>query len=172
MGIVGPATLEPVFVNAVNAVNAKPQVGVPKLNVYLWQIDFLSELKLLDGRRDSYVVYFIQSGDNPSAPIKIGVAKNLALRLDILQVSHYEKLSIRLVCSCASQYDSTPVRRLERHFHKVFSEYRIRGEWFRAEGKLSKFIDDPLNCLEFFGGCSELGPDPMSRLLRQGIDFD
>jgi hypothetical protein len=48
-------------------------------------------------------------------------------------------------------------RRVERSLHIKFEEYRIRGEWFRREGRLAEWID--------------LGPDRWIRRLAPASPF-
>src|SRR3990167_4210715 len=65
-------------------------------------------------------VYFMRAGD--TGPIKIGSADDVDGRLRELQCgNHHELIVIRTVAGG---------RPLERWFHRHFSAYRIRGEWF------------------------------------------
>jgi hypothetical protein len=66
-------------------------------------------------------VYLIQAGSG--GPVKIGAARNPAMRLQTLQTSHHETLRLVRVVEGNSV--------VERWFHKRFSSHRIRGEWFR-----------------------------------------
>lgn len=66
-------------------------------------------------------IYFIQEGDD--GPVKIGsTTKTVERRLSALQGSNPREL--RLLAAV-----QTGVA-LEREFHEVFAEHRIRGEWF------------------------------------------
>ena len=71
--------------------------------------------------RNGYV-YFISSGSF----IKIGLAEEPMQRLAALQISNPYQLSI--VKSIPGTFKT------EKDFHRIFSKYRIRGEWFRNEG--------------------------------------
>lgn len=91
------------------------------------------EAKLLERQRDERerrkvargrkvwvtAVYFIRS---PQA-IKIGISKNPARRLSVLQTSHPDRLD--LVATCEGG------RELERDYHLRFAAHRHgKGEWF------------------------------------------
>lgn len=76
-------------------------------------------------------VYFIQA---ESGPIKIGVAIDPQSRLNTLQCSHFEKLTLLFI--------SPGGRELEQECHRIFAKCRIRGEWFRCEGNLKDLIDE------------------------------
>lgn len=76
-------------------------------------------------------VYFVMCGGF----VKIGWTKTTILaRMATLMVG--------------SPHDYTVVgmvdgpRQLETDFHKMFAEHRHRGEWFRVEGSLKKFLDE------------------------------
>lgn len=69
-------------------------------------------------------VYFIQSG---CGAIKVGIAKNPDKRMANMQTGHNKLL--RLIAKFP-QPDRNSARLLERELHDLFSEYRIRGEWF------------------------------------------
>jgi T5orf172 domain len=65
-------------------------------------------------------VYIIRAGND--GPVKIGCAKNINLRINTLQTSHYEKLElIRSLPGNAAT---------ERWLHKLFANLRMIGEWF------------------------------------------
>lgn len=64
------------------------------------------------------VVYFIRS---PTA-VKIGTTNDAARRLRVLQTSHPEDLVLAATAPGG--------RSLEAEYHKRFSKYRLRGEWF------------------------------------------
>jgi len=55
-------------------------------------------------------------------------------RLAALQTSNPYQLSI--VKSIPGTFKT------EKDFHRIFSKYRIRGEWFRNEGVLKTFINE------------------------------
>jgi len=73
----------------------------------------------LPGERVGQVVYFIRCA---AGPIKIGVAVNLAKRLEALQCASPFRLDV--VACVAGGYD------LEAKIHLRLEEHRIRGEWF------------------------------------------
>ncbi len=75
------------------------------------------------------VVYFVQSD---TGPIKIGVTSALKLRLAELQTGCPYALTLLL----AIPGD----QKVERRLHGFFSESRTKGEWFRPDELLMKFI--------------------------------
>lgn len=70
------------------------------------------------------LVYYIRFGDR----IKIGTTTNLANRLTALPFDEV------LAVEPGSHF-------LERSRHKQFAHLRIKGEWFRAEDELLRFIE-------------------------------
>lgn len=72
-------------------------------------------------------IYFLQA---ENGPIKIGMATNLDRRIYGLQTAHFHRL--KLIHS--EEHDDLIVRKKERHYHDIFSHYRIRGEWFQPHG--------------------------------------
>lgn len=81
---------------------------------------------------ERYFVYFIRAvGTNL---VKIGSAKHPRLRLDNLQVGCPHRLVIEAaIISTPQESEST--------FHRRFSKYHHRGEWFKREGDLESFLD-------------------------------
>lgn len=67
------------------------------------------------------VVYFIQAGKR--GPIKIGVATNVRKRLDALQTGSPYRLRLRATVP-GDLYT-------EGAYHRMFSEHRMSGEWFK-----------------------------------------
>ena len=78
-------------------------------------------------------VYFIQDGRGNGGPIKIGKAKDVEKRLSILQIGNPRKLTLLAAIKCKSCGDAI---RLEKELHKKFSNYQLRGEWFRGSIEL------------------------------------
>lgn len=76
-------------------------------------------------------VYFLLSADKRS--VKIGVSKQLDLRLSSLRIGSDGHL--KLLAAVAG------TRKDERLLHAKFIDYHKRGEWFRYEGELKKYID-------------------------------
>lgn len=74
------------------------------------------------------VVYFIHC----DGFIKIGSTTRVEYRLATLQVANPHQLDVLLV------EDGGEKR--EAELHKEFAEYRVRGEWFRLEGRLRKYL--------------------------------
>jgi hypothetical protein len=78
------------------------------------------------------MIYFIQPVGLQTV-VKIGFTSSSPFgRLCNLQTSHYLELQIVMVIEGDKEF--------EKKLHWKFSEYRIRGEWFRREGKLDEFI--------------------------------
>jgi hypothetical protein len=75
-------------------------------------------------------VYFI--GSKRSRAVKIGVAEDVRTRLSGNQVGNHQRLVVLA--------DMPGDERYEHALHEAFAEYRIRGEWFRHEGRLAQFI--------------------------------
>lgn len=75
-------------------------------------------------------VYFIQAGY--SGPVKIGVAYDPVERMKELQVGNHQEL--RLV----GIQLGTPSD--EKQLHGFFADLHIRGEWFRPEEVLLKYV--------------------------------
>ncbi len=89
-------------------------------------------------------VYFIQSGHDKKAPVKIGVAKNIQRRLEALQTANYEKLLLIAQIECANRAEAYNI---ESYLHKELSNRNIRGEWFatcmrRVDDLMKKWYTD------------------------------
>jgi hypothetical protein len=76
-------------------------------------------------------IYFIQSKLN--GLIKIGVTGNFKKRLKQLEMAQ----GCDLVPLCIIKGSM----KLEQEFHKLFNDYREKGEWFNPNKKLLLFID-------------------------------
>jgi Meiotically up-regulated gene 113 len=77
-------------------------------------------------------VYFIQQGKD--GPIKIGSTTNITKRLKELQQANPNTLHI--------MHTTTGGQNLERHLHKIFSKYRIIGEWFEPVDEILMLIEN------------------------------
>ena len=77
-------------------------------------------------------VYFISWGEEN--PVKIGWSHTVGKRLISLQTSFPFDLK---VLGVIPGYE-----RLEKEIHQLFSEDRIRGEWFRWTDRLAQLIDE------------------------------
>lgn len=64
--------------------------------------------------------------------IKIGYSCNMNGRISALNTSMPEKLELLATVSGA--------RDAEARLHKRFARYRIKGEWYRLEGKLAEYV--------------------------------
>lgn len=78
---------------------------------------------------DKGYTYFVRDGD----AIKIGSSMRPKHRLDTLQTGTARELTILAVVSqdVADEFGT----------HRQFADLRIRGEWFRADPRLLKFIE-------------------------------
>ncbi len=76
-------------------------------------------------------VYFIQNLYNGN--IKIGKSNNPKKRLKSLQTANSNKLS--LVATISESYIS------ENEVHKMFSHFRLTGEWFSYSEQIKDFIE-------------------------------
>lgn len=70
-------------------------------------------------------VYFVQQGDG--GPIKVGTTNDLQRRLAQLQTASSSDLVLIAVAPGGIE--------LEASVHARCAEFRLRGEWFRAEGR-------------------------------------
>jgi len=77
-------------------------------------------------------VYIIQAGDGP---YKIGVAKNLARRIEQMQTGNH--LELRLIAAIDFKTEQRALT-VEKQLHKMYSRARIRGEWFENSIKLKR----------------------------------
>ena len=82
--------------------------------------------------RSKKYIYFIKETD--SYFVKIGEAENISKRLKALQVANPRKLI--LFGSVLWEH------RKEREFHKKYSKYHIKGEWFKFDDKSLKRLKD------------------------------
>jgi DNA-binding XRE family transcriptional regulator len=78
------------------------------------------------------VVYFMRAGKD--GPIKIGRAKDEAVRLKNLQTGHHTQLEL------VRTIPNAPLE-LEKLFHVHFRHRRIRGEWFEFDGDMLTVTD-------------------------------
>jgi hypothetical protein len=76
------------------------------------------------------LIYFIQAGS--AGPIKIGMSRDFDRRLTVLSCAHYRRLRVLGLVDATSG--------LEGEIHSLFSDIRMRGEWFRPEAWLLAFI--------------------------------
>lgn len=83
-----------------------------------------------------YFVYFI-TGRKVRYPIKIGISGKTALRgrLKSIQTAMPYDLVLLYVCPC-------DVFQFEREIHATFERHRLRGEWFKRNELMMKFIRD------------------------------
>lgn len=92
----------------------------------------------LDGEKlahQAHFIYFILNED--SNAIKIGRAKDLAKRMNVLQTSSPAKLRLIKSVQVAGGKEA---HELEQSLHKKFNEIRLAGEWFKAEASLLEYI--------------------------------
>lgn len=82
----------------------------------------------LDASSPRVLTYFVQK--ESGGPIKIGRAREIASRMNVMQSGSIETL----VCIAFIPCD------IERELHEQFSDLRICGEWFRDDARLLGFI--------------------------------
>lgn len=113
-------THDRLFTEAVKRGEAQGEVGSPAY--YVWRarraVKGLRETGLSQSKTG--LVYFIQSGSG--GPIKIGLAIEPERRLSELQTGNPHELTLRASVKGG--------RVAERKYHRSFSEFHIRGEWF------------------------------------------
>lgn len=78
------------------------------------------------------MIYFLQV-DIPNGPIKIGYSRNPRRRVKGIRSGFPYRLRVL-------GYTLGSLAR-ERRYHKLFSECRIRGEWFSPTAQLLRFIE-------------------------------
>jgi Meiotically up-regulated gene 113 len=100
-------------------------------------------------RRDGVSIYIVGFG----CYVKIGSSKNVTFRLSILQSYSPETLAIY---GCMDWPNST-----ERLLHRYFKDHHLRGEWFRKEGELARWIAE---------GCPPLTPTQIAATRKRPKD--
>lgn len=75
-------------------------------------------------------IYFIQG--KSGGPIKIGITKDISSRLKSLQTGHPDELVLLAELPGSAE--------VEIAVHQMFSDCRLRGEWFTPTDKLLVFI--------------------------------
>ena len=84
-------------------------------------------------------VYFIMAGKNKA--IKIGNAVDIDRRIKELQIGNH--LSLKLIASIECDSKAHAVE-MESRFHRLFSNQKMRGEWFSGKINMNKLkIDAP-----------------------------
>ena len=87
-----------------------------------------------DGRHSGWAwVYFIRSGGH----LKIGSASDLTRRFHNLQTANPNRLRLWLAerhRTIAQAFDE------EASLHRMFAPLRVRGEWFRIDRSLARFV--------------------------------
>lgn len=76
------------------------------------------------------MIYFIQCGD----AVKIGKSNNVRNRLSQLESGNHQELKIIFT----AEGDLSE----ERYLHSLFRDHRIKGEWFRFDEVIKKYIVD------------------------------
>lgn len=107
-------------------------------------------------------VYFIRAGF--TGPIKIGVAANVQRRLETLQTGNHLPLYIIATIKYSGRAEAYEK---ERKFHKLFSNKRLRGEWFSNKIKMSA-IDDEMNKIRKISE-TRLIDERLDKLLLEGV---
>lgn len=77
-------------------------------------------------------VYFMQERENPSAPIKIGISRDVERRRNELQRTE------RVILSCLASFEGTI--KDEQAMHVRFAAHRLHGEWFSPAPELLSHI--------------------------------
>lgn len=79
-------------------------------------------------------VYFVKAGEY----LKIGIAKDICLRITSLQTGNPQKIKL---CGAMSNLTKDDALLIERKLHKFFKGYRLYGEWF-AGSKFEEYSDE------------------------------
>ena len=91
----------------------------------------IKDMSLNDILTKTGKVYFIQAGVNGA--IKIGYTDNVGKRLKQIQTGNPHKLNLLKVVNGGFDVESS--------IHKLFSEYRLEGEWFTPSREIMEYID-------------------------------
>jgi hypothetical protein len=97
------------------------------------------------------VVYFIRAGD----AIKIGRTGNMAARLRSLATA--SAVALELLATMPGG------RQVEARLHRQWRHLHIRGEWFRADEELLRYIREQ--------AAGSPAPEPDPRALEQAAQF-
>ena len=89
-------------------------------------LDGMADLVAANRHRDGWRVYFVQCG--PHGPVKIGLTQWFSDRLSDLQIANPETLIVRGLVPGD--------RTVEMFYHRLFADYRVRGEWFRPSERM------------------------------------
>lgn len=76
-------------------------------------------------------IYFCRASGK--GPVKIGYSRDVVVRLRELQVSHHTELHLFALIE-GTHAD-------EQALHRRFKAQHIKGEWFKVEGALKKYLD-------------------------------
>lgn len=129
-GVAFPNTCPPSLQN-LHAGTVKDGVFVPAGSVARYF--FFLERENRSSKDCCQDVYFVQSVHG--GPIKIGVAKNVTVRLNELQAAHPYELKVLAVLRGAG-------REKEQELHRQFAEHRLCGEWFEVSTRLLEVIQN------------------------------
>lgn len=92
---------------------------------------FLDALEdVATGSSSESCVYFVQEADQPYVKIGISTANDINLRIGQLNVGNPRPLVLRRLVRGD--------RLTEAMLHRHFLDYRVRGEWFLADGELAR----------------------------------
>lgn len=75
-------------------------------------------------------------GNKKKEICKIGVSDNPDKRVKTLQTGCHFKIEILYYCDELGR-DS------EKEYHKRYSQYRLKGEWFKIKGEIESLINQP-----------------------------
>ena len=106
----------------------------------------MQKLEIWEAAQTMGYVYFLR-GPNE---VKIGFSRNLPARLEKLRTGNAFPV---FICKIISGDRET-----ERHFHKRFAEYRLKGEWFDLRGKLAKYLERDIRPVDL--PAPDLSPRP------------
>lgn len=78
-------------------------------------------------------VYFLKCGELVEF-VKIGWTKNLGRRIECIQVSNPQKVTLLL-------FDTQLSRKYEKRLHKKFYQFHKQGEWFVLSEEIKAYIE-------------------------------
>lgn len=105
------------------------------------------------------MIYFIREG-GLDGMIKIGMAADPIRRLASLQTAHHKRLELLAVADGS--------REREHEEHQRWGLLRVKGEWFRPDEELVKYVAN-LNWVS--GDCGDCGEETMYHLVTDNEVF-
>jgi hypothetical protein len=120
------------------------------------------------GLKKAGYVYFIQSGGD-GGPIKIGHSVDVADRLKTLQTSSPFELVLLGTMKFEHPWQAAAFE--HRLHHEVFWDLRLRGEWFRCDARILRFVRTVVMTAEQYTGTDKTFDLHIRSVDESGEDF-